>query len=80
LTERPEWSNRRNVDWPLFLEAYDTIAQRADGAISRADLDRVVVAGMAGSFKEGHTYYLPPRPSNRPRPSSRISIATPASV
>ena len=60
LLERPAWTNRRNADWPLFLEAYDTIAQKAGDAVPRADLDRAVVAGMAESFKEGHTYYLPP--------------------
>lgn len=60
LPERPAWTNNRNADWPLFLEAYDTIAQKAGAATPRADLDRVVVSGMAESFQEGHTYYLPP--------------------
>ena len=60
LLERPEWTNRRSADWALFLEAYDTIAQKAGATIPRADLDRAVVAGMAESFNEGHTYYLPP--------------------
>src|SRR3712207_4957593 len=60
LLERPAWTNRRAADWPLFLAAYDTIAQKAGASIPRAELDRAVVAGMAESFKEGHTYYLPP--------------------
>lgn len=60
LPERPVWTNDRNADWRLFLEAYDTIAQKAGAAIPRADLDRVAVSGMAESFNEGHTYFLPP--------------------
>ncbi|MDP8921584.1 MAG: S41 family peptidase [Chloroflexota bacterium] len=60
LTERPAWTNNRGDDWQLFLEAYNKIAEKAGEAISPIDLDRIVVAGMAASFDEGHTYYLPP--------------------
>jgi carboxyl-terminal processing protease len=60
LTERPAWTNNRNADWALFLEAYDTIAQKAGAALPREELDRAVVSGMAQAMHEGHTYYMSP--------------------
>lgn len=60
LPERPAWTNDRSADWPLFLAAYDTIAQKAGSAIPRADLDQAAVAGMARALREGHTYYMSP--------------------
>jgi len=60
LAARPEWTGDRGSDWQLFLGAYDTLAQKAEGAIPLVDLDRVIVSGMAESFREAHTHYLPP--------------------
>lgn len=60
LAERPAFTGDRREDWRLFLPAYDKVSGALGNAAPREDLDRAMVDGMARSFKEQHTYYLPP--------------------
>jgi carboxyl-terminal processing protease len=60
LAERPAFTGDRRADWRLFLPAYEKVSQALGTKAPREDLDRAMVDGMARSFKEQHTYYLPP--------------------
>jgi len=60
LAQRPPFTGERRDDWRLFLPAYEKMAQALGNKGPREELDRAIVDGMARSFKEAHTYYMPP--------------------
>jgi carboxyl-terminal processing protease len=60
LEARPAFTGDRREDWRLFLPAYARVAQALGSRAPREELDRAMVDGMAKSFKEAHTYYMPP--------------------
>lgn len=60
LSERPPFTGDRQEDWRLFVPAYQQVAEALGDKAPREVLDRVIVDGMARSFKEAHTYYMPP--------------------
>jgi carboxyl-terminal processing protease len=60
LAERPPFTGDRREDWRLFLPAYAQMAGALGDKAQREELDRAMVDGMARSFNEAHTYYMPP--------------------
>jgi carboxyl-terminal processing protease len=60
LAERPNFTGDRREDWRLFLPAYDQMAKALGNKAAREELDRAMVDGMTKSFKEAHTYFMPP--------------------
>lgn len=60
LAERPPFTGDRREDWRLFVPAYQKMSQALGTKGTRDELDRAMVDGMARSFKEAHTYFLPP--------------------
>jgi carboxyl-terminal processing protease len=60
LAQRPAFTGDRREDWRLFLPAYEQVAKALGDKAPRAELDRVLVDGMAESLNEPHTYFLPP--------------------
>lgn len=60
LAQRPDFSGDRRDDWRLFLAAYDQVAKALGNKAAREELDRAMVDGMTKSFKEAHTYFMPP--------------------
>jgi carboxyl-terminal processing protease len=60
LSERPAFTGDRRDDWRLFLPAYEQVAKALGSTASHEELDRAMVDGMAKSFKEAHTYFMPP--------------------
>ncbi len=60
LAVRPQFTGDRREDWRLFLPAYEKMSKALENKAPREELDRAIVGGMARSFKEAHTYFLPP--------------------
>ncbi|MCC7369715.1 MAG: PDZ domain-containing protein [Chloroflexi bacterium] len=60
LAERPAFTGNRSEDWRLFLPAYAKMKAALGDKGPVEILDRAMVDGMARSFDEPHTYYLPP--------------------
>ncbi|MGE3269233.1 MAG: S41 family peptidase [Chloroflexota bacterium] len=60
LAERPAFTGNRTEDWRLFLPAYSKMREALGSKGPGEVLDRAIVDGMARSFKEAHTYYMPP--------------------
>lgn len=60
LAERPPFTGNRREDWGLFVVAYGKMRAALGDKGPSEMLDRMMVDGMARSFKEAHTYYMPP--------------------
>jgi carboxyl-terminal processing protease len=60
LAERPAFTGTRSEDWRLFVAAYGKVRASLGDKGPSEILDRAMVDGMARSFKEAHTYYMPP--------------------
>jgi carboxyl-terminal processing protease len=60
LEQRPPFTGDRREDWRLFLPAYERVARALGDKAPHEELDRAMVDGMARSFHEAHTYYMPP--------------------
>src|SRR4051794_11144117 len=60
LEQRPAFTGDRREDWRLFVPAYQRVVKALGSTAPREDLDRAMVDGMARSFKEKHTYFMPP--------------------
>lgn len=60
LAERPAFTGVRNQDWRLFQPAYQAMRGALGDKGTAEILDRAMVDGMARSFNEAHTYYMPP--------------------
>jgi carboxyl-terminal processing protease len=60
LAERPPFTGNRREDWGLFVTAYGKMRTALGNKGPSEILDRAMVDGMARSFKEAHTYYMPP--------------------
>jgi carboxyl-terminal processing protease len=60
LEARPAFTGDRREDWRLFLPAYERVARALGSKGAHEELDRAMVDGMAKSFHEQHTYFMPP--------------------